>query len=101
MKTTATQQTLAAAAVDELAQIKAQQAALNTREAQLKAELTAYGLPTVEGTLHRATVSTQTRTATDWRAVAEKLKPSRQLIAAHTSTGDPYAVIKLHARKEA
>lgn len=101
MKDTTKPQTIAAALVDELAQIKADAAELATREADIKRAIIALGLPNIEGTLHRATVSTQTRTATDWRAVAEKLKPSRQLIAAHTSTSDPYAVIKLHARKEA
>lgn len=101
MKTTAKPQTIAAALVDELAQVKAEAAELATREADIKRSIAALGLPSIEGTQHRATVSTTTQTVTDWRAVAERLKPSRQLIAAHTTTGDPRTTIRLHARKEA
>lgn len=91
---------LLAATVDRLAEIKAQLAALQLEEEQLKADLIESGAAAIEGTLHRAAITYgTTRTATDWRAVAEHLKPSRQLITAHTTTGKPYDSVKVSAKK--
>jgi hypothetical protein len=39
-----------------------------------------------EGTMYRVTVSTYDATVTDWKSIAEKLEPSRQLIAGNQST---------------
>jgi hypothetical protein len=55
------------------------------REA-LAADLKARGAGRYAGDLWSCTVTEAERTTTDWRAVAEKLGPSRQLITAHTST---------------
>jgi hypothetical protein len=91
-----------AAAVDRLALIKAQMAQLSAEEKQLKGALTATGLDAIDGTAHRAAVShCAGRVSIDWETIAAKFSPSRQLIAAHTSTGAPYAVVRVSARKGA
>jgi hypothetical protein len=91
-----------AAAVDRLALIKAQMAQLSAEEKQLKEALTASGLDAIDGTAHRAAVShCAGRVSIDWETIAAKFTPSRQLIAAHTSTGAPYTVVRVSARKGA
>lgn len=88
-----------AAAVDQLADIKAQISALQVKEDMFKQVLAAAGPDVIEGTQHRAAISITARTAIDWEAIAQHLKPSRQLITAHTTTGNPYAVIRISAKK--
>ena len=89
-----------AAAVDRLAALKAQIASLQDEETALRAALVASGLPVIMGTTHRATVShCDGKITTDWRSVAEHLKPSRQLVTAHTAQGDPYTAVRLSAHK--
>jgi hypothetical protein len=91
-----------AAAVDRLALIKAQMAQLSAEEKQLKEALTDSGLEAIDGTAHRAAVShCAGRVSIDWETIAAKFSPSRQLIAAHTSTGAPYTVVRVSARKGA
>lgn len=88
--------------VDELALIKAQVAELSAREKALKALLTESGLGAIEGTLHRATVSwCPGRVTVDWETVARKFNPSHQLITAHTAQGEPFATVRVSARKGA
>jgi hypothetical protein len=90
------------AAVDRLAAINSIVADLKTESDKLKATLADAGLDVIEGTLHRAAISHNPgRENTDWQAIAAKYNPSRQLINAHTSTGAPYAVVRLSARKGA
>ena len=92
--------TILAALVDRLAAIKAQGAALALEETAIKAELVASGASVIDGTLHRAAVShCDGRVTVDWAAVAAKFNPSHQLITAHTSTGAPFDVIRVSARK--
>lgn len=76
--------------IDELGLLKAQIAEMKSREEALKAEVILAGGG--EGLLYRATVSETTRKVIDWRAVAEALGPSRQLITAHTSSVESTAV---------
>ena len=91
-----------AAAVDRLALIKARMAELSAEEKDLKESLIAAGLPAIDGTAHRVAVShCAGRVSVDWETIAAKFSPSRQLIAAHTSTGAPYAVVRVSARKGA
>jgi len=91
-----------AAAVDRLALIKAQMAQLSAEEKDLKESLSASGLDAIDGTAHRAAVShCAGRVSVDWETIAAKFSPSRQLIAAHTSTGAPYTVVRVSARKGA
>lgn len=85
--------------VDTLATIRAEIAELKGREDIYKAALIAAGHAAIDGTNHRAAVITEQRTTTDWQAIATKLNASRQLITAHTSTGEPFYKIRLSARK--
>ncbi len=89
---------IAAAAVDELGAIKAQIAELKAREEQIKQDLVECGVSEAEGRLFRATVSLVERETTDWKAVAQKLNPSRQLITAHTSSTTS-STVRVSARK--
>ena len=98
MNTTTTPQELAAA-VDQLAAVKAELSALQEREAELKQLLAAAGPDVIEGTQHRAAISISARTAINWQAIAQHLKPSRQLITAHTTEGAPFAVVRISAKK--
>ena len=88
-----------AATVDQLAEVKSHIATLQAREEELKQVLAAAGPDIIEGTEHRAAISITARTAIDWKAIAEHLKPSRQLITAHTTTGTPFAVVRISAKK--
>jgi hypothetical protein len=88
-----------AATVDQLAETKTHIATLQAREEELKAILAAAGPDVIEGTQHRAAISISTRTAINWKAIAEHLKPSRQLITAHTTEGAPFAVVRISAKK--
>lgn len=88
-----------AATVDQLAEVKAHIATLQARETELKTILAEAGPDVIEGTTHRAAISITARTAIDWRAIAEHLKPSRQLITAHTTEGNPFAVVRISAKK--
>ena len=88
-----------AATVDQLAEVKSHIATLQARETELKSILAEAGADIIEGTTHRAAISITARTAIDWQAIAQHLKPSRQLITAHTSTGNPYAVVRISAKK--
>lgn len=98
MNTNTTPQELAAA-VDQLAAVKAELSELQAREAELKQLLAAAGPDVIEGTQHRAAISITARTAINWQAIAQHLKPSRQLITAHTTEGAPFAVIRISAKK--
>ena len=88
------------ATVDQLAFIKAQIADLKAEEESLKKILIASGLSSIDGDLHSATISECSgREVTDWKAVALKFSPSRQLVKAHTSQGEDYFQVRVFARK--
>jgi hypothetical protein len=70
--------------VDELGVIRSQIADLVQREEELVAIIKRRGAGAYEGALFRAVVSPYSQVRTNWKAVAEKFEPSRQLIAAHT-----------------
>ena len=91
---------LLSAAVDRLAAIKAQISQLKTEEDQIKQVLVDSGCAAIDGTTHRAAIShCAGRESIDWKTIAEKFNPSRQLITAHTSTGDPFSTVRVSARK--
>ena len=50
-----------------------------------------------EGNAFRASHALQNRSTVDWKAVAAKLNPSRQLVSAHTKTAEVH-VIKVSGR---
>jgi hypothetical protein len=77
-----------AAKVDRLGLLAAQTAAIKKEAERLRTELENAGLAIIEGQQYRASFAQcKGATKTDWAAVAAKFKPSRQLIAAHTTTG--------------
>jgi len=89
-----------AAIVDRLAHVKAQIAQLADEEKKLKSALIELGEPKIAGTLHQASVShCEGRLMIDWQAIAEHFNPSRQLVTAHTSRSEPFAVVRVSARK--
>lgn len=89
------------AVVDRLAMTLSRIAELEREAAKLKAELALSGQDRIAGTLHNASISQVAgRVSIDWRAIAERMSPSRQLIAAHTKVGEPSVQVRLHARKD-
>lgn len=78
--------------VDELGAIQARKAELAKREKALKDQLVKLGPGAYAGQTFRATVVAVTRTLVDWRAIAERLKPSRQLVTAHTRETETVSV---------
>ena len=85
-----------AQAVDQLGAIDAQIKALTKQAETLKAAIKAQGPERYNGSEFSALVfESEGRTVTDWRAIAEKFEPSRQLITAHTTVGEPVRSIKL------
>lgn len=86
--------------VDKLAALRAQIDDLKKAEAKLVADMKAQGLGQYEGAEHYATVyEQQGADAIDWKAIAAKLKPSHQLVAAHTKPGKTAVVLKLFGYK--
>jgi hypothetical protein len=85
---------------DRLGQIKAQLADLKKEEGKLKQELIDSGLAAIEGSFYQVAISdSEGKTLVDWRKIAEKFSPSRQLIKANTSKGEAYFTVRVSARK--
>jgi len=72
--------------VDDLGMVRAQLATLREQETALELQLYGMGKGSYDGIMFHSTVSIWEQVATSWKAIAEKLQPSRQLIAAHSST---------------
>lgn len=88
--------------VDTLASIRAEIADLKIREESYRMCLIAAGVPQVDGTQHRATISSAYRVTIDWQTIAERLSPSPQLITAHThKAAEPTYTLRLTGRKVA
>jgi hypothetical protein len=89
-----------AAKVDELGQLHAAMADMKRKAEQIRTELEDAGLDNIEGNLYRVNFAAVAgRTLTDWKTIAERLKASRQLIAAHTTTGEPSTRMTVKARQ--
>jgi histidinol-phosphate/aromatic aminotransferase/cobyric acid decarboxylase-like protein len=89
-----------AAKVDRLGVLHAALATMKKEADQLRAELEDAGLDNIEGNLYRVNFAQCAgRTLTDWKTIAERLKASRQLIAAHTTTGEPGTRMTVKARQ--
>lgn len=85
-----------AQAVDQLGAIDSQIKALTKQADILKAAIKSQGPERYNGSEFSALVfESEGRTVTDWKAIAEKFEPSRQLITAHTTVGEPVRSIKL------
>lgn len=88
------------AMVDELGGLKARISELQVREKEIKEMLSGSGYSSLDGQQYRASIAwTDGRISIDWRAIAEHYNPSRQLVTAHSSTGEPFATIRVAARK--
>ena len=83
---------------DELGIIRAQMADLKDREREIRTAFIESGVHALEDERFRAVVVESMRTKIDWKAVAAKLKPSRQLVTAHTSE-IPVTQIRVSARR--
>jgi hypothetical protein len=89
-----------AAKVDELGQLHATMADMKRKADRLRTELENAGLTDIEGQLYRVNFAACAgKNLTDWKTIAAKLKPSRQLIAAHTSTSEPSTRMTVKARQ--
>lgn len=86
--------------VDRMAQVKAQIADLKKEEAALRQELINSGESVVDGLFYRAAISQPDgKVSVNWESIAMHFKPSRQLIQAHSSKGESFAVVRISARK--
>jgi histidinol-phosphate/aromatic aminotransferase/cobyric acid decarboxylase-like protein len=89
-----------AAKVDRLGALHAALATMKKESDQLRAELEDAGLSDIDGNLYRVNFAQVAgRTLTDWKTIAERLKPSAQLIRAHTTTGEPSTRMTVKARQ--
>jgi hypothetical protein len=89
-----------AAKVDRLGVLHAALADMKREADQLRTELEDAGLDSIEGQLYRVNFAQCAgRTLTDWKTISERLKASRQLIAAHTTTGEPSTRMTVKARQ--
>ena len=89
-----------AAKVDRLGAMHAAMATMKREADQIRAELEDAGLSDIEGNLYRVNFATVAgSTLTNWRAIAERLKPSAQLIRAYTKTGEASTRMTVKARQ--
>jgi hypothetical protein len=86
--------------VDELGQLHAAMADMKRKADRIRTELENAGLDNIEGQLYRVNFATVAgSTLTNWRAIAERLKASPQLIRVHTKTGEPSTRMTVKARQ--
>jgi hypothetical protein len=86
--------------VDELGQLHAAMADMKRKADKIRTELENAGLTDIEGQLYRVNFATVAgSTLTNWRAIAERLKPSAQLIRAYTKTGEGSTRMTVKARQ--
>jgi hypothetical protein len=71
--------------VDRLGDLRARAKELRDDMNRIEAKLKATGRSEFFGIRYRVTVSLADRATVAWKAIAEKLMPSHQLVAAHTS----------------
>jgi histidinol-phosphate/aromatic aminotransferase/cobyric acid decarboxylase-like protein len=89
-----------AAKVDELGAMHAAMADMKRKADRIRTELENAGLSDIEGQLYRVNFAQCAgRTLTDWKTIAERLKPSPQLVRAHTTTGEPSTRMTVKARQ--
>jgi hypothetical protein len=86
--------------VDELGALRAVIADLTLKADKIRADIENAGLTTIDGQHYSATLAQVKGSARiNWQTIAQKFKPSRQLIAAHTTTGKPSTRLNVTARK--
>jgi hypothetical protein len=92
--------------VDELGRVKADIADLESYEKDLKEDLIATGEQAIDGNTFRATVSTSSRTTTDYKAVIADLMATNRIsmkcynesVERHTKKGAEFNTVKVVAR---
>lgn len=95
-----TAETLLRQTVDQLAIVKRDIAELQAQEEALKIVLASAGFEEIEGTMHRVCITHDaTRKTIDWQAVAKCFNPSADLIETHTTTGKPFDIVRIGAKK--
>lgn len=88
--------------VDELGSIDRELARLKAQRDDLAAIVKLTGAGRYMGQYFEGLVyESKGRTTTDWKTIAAHFNPSRQLLAAHTSTGEPSLSLKVEALKVA
>lgn len=89
-----------AAKVDRLGAMHAAMADMKRQADQIRAELEDAGLADIEGQLYRVNFAQcAARAVTDWQAIAQRFKPSPQLIRAYTKTGEASTRMTVKARQ--
>ena len=83
---------------DELGNIRASLADLKDREGQIRKMFISAGIKALEDEQFRAVVVESLRTTIDWKTVAAKMEPSRQLVTAHTTEKEVIS-IRVSARR--
>jgi len=83
-----------AALADRIGELDAMMKPMSDERAALAAQLKELGAGRYAGQLWSCTVSESTRTSVDWKTIAERLNPSRQLVVAHTSQS-PIVTLKV------
>ena len=84
--------------VDELGTLRASLATLKDDEAEIRTLLIDAGVDVAEGDLFRATISRSTRELIDWQKIAQRFKPSRQLVRANTEH-KPVIIVRTSTRR--
>lgn len=81
---------------DEIGSIRAEIKRLKALDETLTAQLKDAGAGKYAGSIWSATVyEVKGRTSIDWQSIAMHFEPSRQLITAHTTTGEASLSAKL------
>lgn len=84
---------------DEYAKIKAQIADLELKKKDLVKVFREAGVEALEGDLFRVVVSNvEDSWGPDWKTIAKKLNPSRQLIAANQKCTSGYTRVNVYSR---
>lgn len=73
------------ALIDEAGALDSEVKRLNAQLEAIKTQIKAHGAGDFGGFTFSAKVSVSERESIDWKSIAQRLEPSRQLIAAHTS----------------
>lgn len=85
--------------IDRIAALDAAMADLKAEREALAEQVKAQGAGSYEGSEHVATVIVAERATVDWKAVASKLNPSRQLVTAYTSVRETVTLKLVGKRK--
>ena len=86
--------------VDTLGALRAVIADLTQHADRIRAELEDAGLAAIDGQHYSASFApVKGRTVTDWETIAQRFKPSAQLIRAYTKTWKPSTRLNITARK--